>query len=57
MNNQEIRKAIEEAHLHHWEVAAALNIHEGTFCKMLRVELDAERKAAVMDAIKKLSGK
>lgn len=53
MKNKDIRMAIEEAGIRHWQVAEALQIHEGNFSRQLRRELSKERKFEVFQAIEK----
>ncbi|MBE1554761.1 hypothetical protein [Sporosarcina limicola] len=53
MENKDIRKAIEDSGLKHWQVAEALRIHEGSFSRQLRRELDEARKREVFQAIEK----
>lgn len=56
MCNLDIRKAIKDANVRHWQVAETLGIAETTFCRMLRKELSAEQKRKTMAAIKGLGG-
>lgn len=51
MANLEIREIIRKNRIRHYEVAAALGVSEYTFCKWLRTELPADKKAKIMDAI------
>ena len=53
MSNKDIRQAIKDANLRHWQVAEALQIHEGNFSRQLRRELSEERKREVLQAIEK----
>lgn len=52
MCNLDVREAIKNAGVYHYQVAEALGISEGTFCKMLRKELPEDQKCAVYNAIK-----
>ena len=51
MNNKDIRQAIKEAGLRHWQVAECYGINEGNFSRLLRKELGQEKKEAVFSAI------
>lgn len=51
MNNKEIRQAIKEAGLTYWQVAEVYGINDGNFSRLLRKELDPEKKQAVLTAI------
>lgn len=51
MNNKDIRQAIKEAGLRHWQVAEVYGLNEGNFSRLLRKELDQEKKEAVFSAI------
>lgn len=52
--NQDIRQAITAAGLFQYQVAAAMHMPEYSFVRLLRVELDQERKRAVFAAIEEL---
>lgn len=54
MVNLEVRQMIFAKGLKHWQIAKALNISEGTFSRWMRYEMEPERKALVVKAIKKL---
>ena len=56
MANTDIRKAISDAGLRHWQIAKAAGISESTLCVWLRMPLQGERLERVQAAIKKLSG-
>ncbi len=51
MKNVDIRIAIKEAGLTHWEVASAYRLHEGNFSRLLRNELGDEGKRKIFDAL------
>ena len=50
-NNLDIRKAIKDSGLRHYEVAKLLNISEYTFVKHLRYELPQDRKEIIFKVI------
>lgn len=52
--NPDVRKAIEAAGLRYWQVAQALEVHEGNFCRLLRRELDDAIKAKILLIIEEL---
>ena len=54
MANLEIRSAISNAGLRHWQVADAVGISEATLCVWLRRPLSNEREKRVTDAINQL---
>lgn len=54
MANLEIRSAISEAGLKHWQVADAAGISEATLCVWLRKPLSNEREKRVKAAINQL---
>lgn len=49
--NQEIRNYAKEKNVKLWEVAEAINVIDTAFSRMLRHELDDEKKNAVLAAI------
>ncbi len=51
--NQEIEQAIKESGLKQWQIAKACGVSEATFVRWKREEFTAERKALVMEAIRK----
>ena len=57
MTNREIRIAITAAGIKHWEVAQELGMHEVTFCRKLRFELDQEERQIILNAIDRLRKK
>lgn len=54
MNNVEIRKAIADAGLKHWEVADAVGVCHYTFSTWLRHELSDAKRTRVESAIERL---
>lgn len=52
--NKILRKKIKEENLYHWQIADAIGVSEGTFCKWLRRELSPEKELLILDAITKL---
>lgn len=54
MNNLDIRKAIETNNFKYWQVANKLQITDGNFSRMLRIELTKENKERVLKAINEL---
>lgn len=55
MANQDIRKAIEKAHIKYWQVADKYGIADGNFSKKLRKELPKEEKEKIFKIISSLS--
>ena len=53
--NTDIRAAIQEAGLYHWQVAQKLKISPSTLVNWLRIELTADRKAMILEAIQNLA--
>jgi len=53
MNNQEIRAAIRDSRLRHYEVAEAAGVSPYTLSVWLRYEMSEEKKGMVNSAIKK----
>lgn len=51
MKNIDIRQAIEDKRLKHWEVAKALGVHETTLSRWLRYDLDKDKKDRILTAI------
>ncbi|CDQ20993.1 hypothetical protein [Halobacillus karajensis] len=51
MSNKDIRTAIRDAGLKHWQVAEAYGLHEGNFSRLLRKELPEDKKQEVFQAI------
>lgn len=54
MKNIDIRRALENDNLKHWQLADALNISEFTLCRRFRHELSDEEKKKIFKAIEKL---
>ena len=57
IKNIEIRNLIRKNRLFNYEVAAKIGISEYTFARWLRFELDENKKARTLNAIKELIGK
>lgn len=57
MTNIEIRDLIKKNRLFCYEVAAKIGVSEFTFARWLRKELDEDKKARTLIAIKELTGK
>lgn len=55
MRNHEIRERAKEQGVKFWEIGMAMGISEATVTRWLRVELDNEKKAAMMEAIEKIA--
>ena len=53
--NSQIRLAAREAGVHHWEIADALGISEGSFCRRLRHELPEAERARILELINDIS--
>ena len=53
MANLDIRSAIKQANLKHWEVADLLNISETTVVRKLRKELSNEEKRKIFKVLKR----
>ena len=49
--NVEVREAILKSGLKQWQVAQMLGVHEGTFSRMLRMELSPDMKEKILDTI------
>ena len=56
-NNIDIRVAILESKLKHYEIAKELGIHEFAFSRKLRYELSEEEKQKILRVIEKLKNK
>jgi hypothetical protein len=52
--NKEIRATIIKERIYSWQVADKLGIHENTFFRRLRKELDNEEKQLVFEAIEQI---
>ena len=53
MCNKDLRDEMRIANVRQWEVADAIGVSEMTMVKWLRKELDAEKKALVLEGIAK----
>lgn len=53
--NAEIREAIKKSSLNKYEIAYEIGIADTTFSVWLRKELSDDKKALILNAIKKLS--
>ncbi len=53
--NFRIRLAAREAGIHHWEIAEALGISEGSFCRRMRHELLEAEQARILATIDEIS--
>lgn len=51
MENKDIRQAIKNAGLKHYQVAQAMGVHENTLVRLLRFELGLDEKGSVLAAI------
>ncbi|MEA4805228.1 hypothetical protein [Acetobacterium wieringae] len=54
MSNKDIRSALKESQIRHWQMADFLGIHENTFVRHLRKELPEEEKQKIYSAIEEL---
>lgn len=54
MANLEIRQAIADKRLKHYEVAAALGINQCTLSHWLQIELPKEKKKYILGVIRKM---
>lgn len=54
MNNKQLKEHMKKNHVHMWEVAEKLNIHETNFSKLFRHELDEKRKKEILLAIEQI---
>lgn len=54
-SNLEIRKKIEEAGIHFWQIADRIGISDSTICKWFRKELSPDRKDLILKAIDELT--
>ena len=50
-----IRNAAHEAGVHHWQIAEALGISEGSFCRRMRHELPEAEQARILEIINDIS--
>ena len=51
MKNLDIRQALKENNIRHWQLAEALNIAEFTLCRKLRHELSKEQKKVYLQLL------
>lgn len=56
MQNRDIRTAALKAGVKNWQIADKLGIHEGTFSRKLRYELNSEEKSKIINIIEELKG-
>lgn len=52
--NQDVRQAMKNAGIFHWEVAEVLEISENTLVRRLRRELPTEAKQQIYEAIESI---
>lgn len=57
MENLEIRAKAKDRGVKLWEVAEAMGISEGVFCRRMRRELPQEQKRLVLQAIEQAAAK
>lgn len=57
LKNKEIRIALLVNNVKHHEVAYRLGVTEFTFCRWLRREVSADKKAAILATIEKVARK
>lgn len=59
IKNEELRNRIEKSGFFYWQVASAVGVHESTFTKWLREELEATdtKYIRIIEAIKQLKAK
>ena len=55
MNNLDIRKALKDNDVKHYELAKKLGIHEATLCAHLRWELSPAEKDTMLHAIQEIA--
>ena len=56
MSNIEIREAIKESGLRHWQIADMIGVADTTFCRMLRRELPEDKKQEILTVIQAAKG-
>lgn len=54
MMNKEIIRAMDQARVYRWEIAAQLGISEPTFYRWLRRELPQDKKEQILKAIEQI---
>lgn len=57
MHNRDIRQALKNSGIKHWQAAAAMGISEATMVRRLRQELPEEEKARIFQIIKVLKSR
>lgn len=55
MKNKEIREQAKALGVKFWEIGVAMGVSEATITRWLRVELDNEKKVAMMKAIEQVA--
>jgi len=55
MKNREIREQAKAQGVKFWEIGVAMGVSEATITRWLRVELDTEKKVAMMKAIEQVA--
>ncbi|WP_197214927.1 hypothetical protein [Cytobacillus firmus] len=53
--NQELRQQIRESGFYAWQVAEKIGIHENTFFRILRKDLNDQERHLVIEALEQLS--
>lgn len=53
-SNKDIREKIETSGLKYWQVAAKYGLTDGNFSKLLRIELDNDKKRRICSIIDEL---
>lgn len=53
--NEDIRNAISDSGIKHWQVAAAYGVSDGNFCRLLRQELPQSKKEIILKIINDLA--
>ncbi len=56
MANIEIKTVLKEARVYQWEVAKFLNTGESVLSRMMRQELQPEKKEEILQAINQIKG-
>ena len=54
LNNLDIRKAIQDARIKHYELAEALKIHPCTLSHWLEMDMSVERKEEILKVIQSI---
>lgn len=55
MTNENIRRAMKDNGVFQWQVAEALKISEGSFCRKLRHELPEKEQTNILNIVSKLA--